>query len=100
MHTRARLAPFQCFRMEALKPKCGESTARKDVQSMEFKKATRKQARLRMALIGPAGSGKTFTALKIAHYLGKRIAVLDTERGSASKYAGEVLPDGLQFDFD
>lgn len=62
-----------------------------------FKKATRKQAKLRMALIGPSGSGKTYTALAIAHHLvpGGRIAVIDTERGSASKYAGV---DGFEFD--
>jgi hypothetical protein len=39
-----------------------------------------------MALIGVAGAGKTYTALSIASHLGKKIAVLDTERGSASKY--------------
>ncbi len=40
-----------------------------------------------MALIGVAGAGKTYTALSIASHLGKKIAVLDTERGSASKYS-------------
>ncbi len=55
-----------------------------------FQKAERKQARLRMALIGPSGSGKTMSALKIAQGLGQRIAVIDTEHGSASKYAGDV----------
>lgn len=53
-----------------------------------FKKATREQSKLRMALAGPAGSGKTYTALLIAHHMGWRTAVLDTEHGSASKYAG------------
>jgi ATP-dependent protease Clp ATPase subunit len=47
-----------------------------------------------MALLGPSGSGKTLTALLIAAALGERIAVIDTERGSASKYAGELdVPD-------
>jgi hypothetical protein len=55
--------------------------------SMTFQKATKKSARLRMALIGVAGAGKTYTALSIASHLGQRIAVLDTERGSASKYS-------------
>ena len=56
-----------------------------------FEKATvsRHQARARVALTGPSGSGKTFTALHIAAGLGERTAVLDTERGSASKYAEE-----------
>lgn len=52
-----------------------------------FKKATKEQSRLRLALIGPSGSGKTYTALTIATAFGGPIAVIDTERGSASKYA-------------
>lgn len=52
-----------------------------------FKKAERKQAKLRLALSGPSGSGKTTGALLIAKGLGGKIAVLDTERGSASLYA-------------
>ena len=54
---------------------------------MPFVKATKQQARLRLALIGPAGSGKTYTALNIAQHLGAKVALVDTERGSASKYA-------------
>ena len=60
-----------------------------------FKRATKAAAKLRLGLIGPAGSGKTYTALRIAHGLGGRIAVVDTERGSASLYAGER---GIGFD--
>lgn len=56
----------------------------------EFRKATKEKQKARIALMGPAGSGKTFTALKLAKALGKRILVIDTERGSASKYAGDV----------
>ena len=52
-----------------------------------FKKATKEQSKLRMAIIGPAGSGKTYTALAVATGLGKKVAVIDTERGSASKYS-------------
>lgn len=52
-----------------------------------FSKATATQSRLRLALIGPAGSGKTYSALNIGQHLGQRVAVIDTERGSASKYA-------------
>lgn len=54
---------------------------------LAFTPATKKQSRLRLALIGPSGSGKTFTACRIAKGLGGRVAVIDTERGSASKYA-------------
>lgn len=55
-----------------------------------FKKAERKQAKLRLALAGPSGSGKTYSALLIAKGLGGKIAVLDTEKGSASLYADLV----------
>jgi hypothetical protein len=61
--------------------------------SLLFQKATKRSARLRMALIGVAGSGKTYTALNIAKHLGSRVAFLDTERGSASKYS-----DVFEFD--
>ena len=40
-----------------------------------FKKAERKQAKLRLALAGPSGSGKTYSALLLAMGLGGRIAV-------------------------
>lgn len=56
--------------------------------SIQFQKATKTQGKLRLALTGPSGSGKTYSALAIASGLGSRVAVLDTERGSASKYAG------------
>ncbi|MEV5606978.1 AAA family ATPase [Streptomyces sp. NPDC052225] len=54
-----------------------------------FTPATREQARARIGLQGPAGSGKTKTALRLAEGLaqGGQIGVADTERGSALKYA-------------
>ena len=52
-----------------------------------FKKAERKQAKLRLALTGPSGSGKTYSALQLAIGLGGRIAFIDTEHGSASLYS-------------
>ena len=58
-----------------------------------FKKAEKKNLRLRMALCGPAGAGKTYSALSVAAAMGGKIAVVDTEHGSASKYADI-------FDFD
>ena len=61
--------------------------------SSGFKKATKQAIKLKMALSGPSGSGKTYTALNLAKYLGGSVALLDTERGSASKYAD-------LFDFD
>lgn len=64
-----------------------------------FREASKSQARARVALIGPSGSGKTFTALRIAQGLGSRIAVLDTERGSASKYACPSTRDPREGEF-
>lgn len=54
---------------------------------MKFAKAIRKKSRLRLALTGPSGSGKTYGALQIALGLGGKIAVIDTEKGSASLYS-------------
>lgn len=58
-----------------------------------FKKAEKKNAKLRIALCGPAGAGKTYSALAVASAMGGKIAFVDTEHGSASKYADI-------FDFD
>lgn len=52
-----------------------------------FRKAERRKAKLRLALTGPAGSGKTYGALLIAQGLGGRIAMIDTENGSGDLYA-------------
>lgn len=60
---------------------------------MQFKKASKKALKLRLALEGVSGAGKTFSALAIAKGLGSKVAVIDTEHGSASLYAD-------QFDFD
>lgn len=65
-----------------------------------FKKAIKAESKLRMALAGPSGSGKTFTALMLATSLanGKPVAVIDTERGSASKYADLFEFDVLELE--
>ena len=52
-----------------------------------FQKAVKYDAKLRLALCGPAGSGKTYSLLALATELGGPIAYIDTEHGSASKYA-------------
>ena len=54
-----------------------------------FAKAVKHESKLRLAITGPSGSGKTYTSLAIAVALagGKPVAVVDTEHGSASKYA-------------
>lgn len=58
-----------------------------------FKKATKKKTKLRAAFFGPSGAGKTFSMLRVANGLGGKIAVIDSETRSASKYAD-------RFDFD
>lgn len=63
-----------------------------------FHKATKARARARIALIGPAGSGKTYSALQLAKSLGGKVAVIDTERGSASKYADLFSFDVCELD--
>lgn len=62
-----------------------------------FTEATRENPLLRMAITGVTGGGKTYTAIGLATYLlggterdpsmKKRIAVIDSERGSAALYA-------------
>lgn len=66
-----------------------------DGQNNRFKRATKSQAKLRMALMGPSGSGKTYTALSVAASIG-RVAVIDTEHGSASKYGDRFTFDVLE----
>lgn len=64
-----------------------------------FAKATKKALKARVALNGPSGSGKTWTALMTARALAGttgRVAVIDTERMSASLYADTFEFDTLQ----
>lgn len=71
-----------------------------------FRKAKPQQAALKMGIYGPAGSGKTMTALLIAEGLarlsGKRIAMVDTERGTdfycQAVQSRSVHPEAFDFD--
>lgn len=65
---------------------------------IQFKRATKTGQKARIALFGPSGSGKTYTSLTLASHMGKRVAVIDSERGSASKYAGEFEFDVIELD--
>lgn len=65
---------------------------------LTFRAATKTGQKARIALFGPSGSGKTYTALQIAQGLGQKIAVVDTEHGSASKYADLFRFDTLELD--
>lgn len=61
---------------------------------MGFKSAKNYQRFLRMAIMGGPKSGKSYTALTLAHALAGengKVAVIDTENASASKYA-ELFP--------
>lgn len=65
---------------------------------MEFKKAQKNESRLRIAISGASGSGKTYSALRIAKGIGGNIAVIDTERSSASLYADIIDFDVLNLE--
>lgn len=57
---------------------------------IQLKKATRKQVKLRLNISAPSGAGKTYSALRMAKGLcgyWSKIAVIDTENGSASLYS-------------
>jgi hypothetical protein len=62
---------------------------------LEFRKAERKQAKLKIAIIGPSGYGKTYSALRVAKGMGGKVAVLDTEAGSGDLYAKDFEYDIL-----
>lgn len=49
-------------------------------------RARRGRAHLKIALMGPSGAGKTYSALLIARGLGPRVCLIDTEGGSGSLY--------------
>lgn len=65
-----------------------------------FQPASRAQLKARVALDGPSGAGKTWTALEWATVLaeGAPIAVVDTEHGSASLYSDRFQFDVLTWD--
>ncbi len=67
---------------------------------MSFKKAEKKGILARIANCGPSGSGKTYWSLEQADRLatayGTKIAVIDTEYGSAKIYADKFEFDVLE----
>lgn len=61
--------------------------------SSPFRKAEKRAVKLRAAIDGPTGAGKTISALKIARGLvgpKGRIAVIDTEHGTAEKFYARI----------
>jgi len=63
--------------------------------ALTFTKASKKRQKLRLAVFGVSGSGKTYTALRIAKGMVPqgRIAVIDSEHG-----ASELYSDRFEFD--
>lgn len=60
-----------------------------------FQKAQKHGTHIKLAITGPSGAGKTYSALRLAKGLAGegRVALIDTENESSSLYAGD-------FDFD
>ena len=57
---------------------------------MELKQSERKNSKIKLAMQGSSGSGKTYSALLVAYGITNdwnKIAVIDTENGSANLYA-------------
>ena len=57
---------------------------------MELKQAQKQQVKLRIGISGPSGFGKTYSALLMAYGMTgdySKIAIIDTENGSASLYS-------------
>ncbi|MBD3725072.1 MAG: AAA family ATPase [Flavobacteriaceae bacterium] len=58
---------------------------------MQLRKSERSKAKIKMALQGPSGAGKTLSALLIAQGLTNgnlsKVAIIDTENGSADLYS-------------
>lgn len=76
---------------EAARHAGGPTSHTLNQDGFDFEDAVRAAEKARLALTGPSGSGKTYTALSIGTGLlpeGGTLGVIDTERGSASKYAG------------
>ncbi len=87
---------LQWFAEVGLRESFENNPSHKEAFSMkpfEIHRATKCRAKLRLGMSGPAGSGKTYSALLIAHGLGGRIGLIDTEHGSGDLYA-DLLPEG------
>ncbi len=66
---------------------------------MQIKKAERKAVKIKLAITGPSGAGKTMSSLLLAKGLanGGKILVIDSEDGSSNLYADHQLV-GADFD--
>jgi len=71
---------------------------------LNLRKSSKKQAKIKLALAGCAGSGKTYSSLLLAYGMTNnwnKIAIIDTENGSADLYShlGNYNVLGLQSPF-
>ena len=70
--------------------------------AISFQKAKREKIWVKALLAGPSGSGKSYTALRLATGMARkansRIAVIDTENGRIRYYANEFDFDDMQLD--
>lgn len=66
-------------------------------RKFDVTKATPVDTHVRIALVGAAGSGKTFSALRLATGFGGKIVLIDTENKRSSKYSKRF--DFQQIDF-
>ena len=60
--------------------------------TLQVRKASRQQARLKIGLAGPSGFGKTYSALLLARGLAtswEKVYVIDSENSSSEIYANE-----------
>lgn len=60
------------------------------MQPFVIEQATPTQSKAKVAFIGPAGAGKTYTALVTAGQLGSKILVIDTENKTSTKYTRQM----------
>jgi hypothetical protein len=68
-----------------------EFIIRNTIRIMQLRVSSKKQAKIKLALQGCSGSGKTYSALLLAYGLCNdwaKIAIIDSENGSADLYAG------------
>ncbi|HWQ20236.1 MAG TPA: AAA family ATPase, partial [Methanotrichaceae archaeon] len=70
---------------------------------MGFRKAERKQAKLRLGISGTSGSGKTASSLLIAYGITgdwSKVGLIDTENGSGDLYVGSTIGGVLIGDYN
>jgi len=65
---------------------------------MQIRKAERRKAKLRLAIYGPTGSGKTWSSLEIATGMGGKIGMIDTESGRGELYANNFEYDVIRLE--